>query len=205
MLRPGSHWLSGCLPCHVPSRPSSSVTSSVWLAAAIWATLRSLPTSTSRSSRCAAGCLRPMSTTASLTARPAASRTSGFSCAETSVGWRWRTRSCGVPRPTSPQDAWPGGARQPRPARLHRACARPGLADRRHRAPDRRGQALLLRDQGPVQQPDRRLLHRCADDRPARRHRSAHGRGSPPADGRRGGAAAVPVLPVGVACADQPG
>ena len=79
------------------------------------------------------------------------------------------------------------GPRRPRPARLHRARARPGLADRHHRAPHRRGQALLLRDQGPVQQPDRRLRDRRTDDRPARRPHATHGRGSPPADGRRGG------------------
>ena len=44
-----------------------------------------------------------------------------------------------------------------------------GVADRHHRAPDRRGQALLLRDQGRVLEPDRRLRHRRADDRRAGR------------------------------------
>ena len=36
--------------------------------------------------------------------------------------------------------------------------AKPVVADRHHRAPHRRGQALPLRDQGRVLQPDRRLL-----------------------------------------------
>ncbi len=43
---------------------------------------------------------------------------------------------------------------------LHRRRAEPAVADRHHRAPDRRGQALPLRDQGRVLQPDRRLLDR---------------------------------------------
>ena len=43
--------------------------------------------------------------------------------------------------------------------------AEPAVADRHHRAPHRRGQALPLRDQGRLLQPDRRLLHRRPDDR----------------------------------------
>ena len=39
------------------------------------------------------------------------------------------------------------------------------VADRHHRAPHRRGQALPLRDQGRLLQPDRRLLDRRPDDR----------------------------------------
>ena len=42
----------------------------------------------------------------------------------------------------------------------------PAVADRHHRTPHRRGQALPLRDQGRVLQPDRRLLHRLADEVP---------------------------------------
>ena len=38
--------------------------------------------------------------------------------------------------------------------------AEPAVAGRHHRAPHRRGQALPLRDQGRLLQPDRRLLHR---------------------------------------------
>jgi hypothetical protein len=49
--------------------------------------------------------------------------------------------------------------------------------------PIRQGQALLLRDQGPVQQPNRRLRPRRADDRAAGRHGATH-RGRPsPTDG----------------------
>src|SRR3712207_6218337 len=43
--------------------------------------------------------------TASSTGRPAASRASWCSCAVRSGGWRWRTRSCAEPRPTSPRAA----------------------------------------------------------------------------------------------------
>ena len=38
-----------------------------------------------------------------------------------------------------------GGPRRPRAAELHRSRAGPGVADRHHRAPNRRGQALRLR------------------------------------------------------------
>ncbi|WP_374111708.1 hypothetical protein [Pseudonocardia sp. ICBG1142] len=40
--------------------------------------------------------------------------------------------------------------------------------------PHRRGKALLLRGQGPVQQPDRRLRPRQTNDRRADRDRAAH-------------------------------
>ena len=49
----------------------------------------------------------------------------------------------------------------------------PAVADRHHRAPHRRGQALPLRDQGRLLQPDRRLLDRRPDDRRAGRRRPA--------------------------------
>ena len=54
----------------------------------------------------------------------------------------------------------PAGPRRPRPPRVHRRRPQPAVAGRHHRAPHRRGQALPLRDQGRVLQPDRRLLHR---------------------------------------------
>ena len=44
------------------------------------------------------------------------------------------------------------------------AGAEPGVADRHHRAPHRRGQAVPVRDQGRVLRPDRRLLHRHPDE-----------------------------------------
>ena len=53
------------------------------------------------------------------------------------------------------------------------AGAGPDLADRHHRAPHRRGQALPVRDQGRVLQPDRRLLDGRPDDRGAGRLRAA--------------------------------
>ena len=83
------------------------------------------------------------------------------------------------------QDAGPGGARRPGPAGLLGAGARCGVADRHHRAPDRRGEALLLRHQGRVLQPDRRLLDRRTDDRRARRVGAALGDRSPSADTAR--------------------
>ena len=53
-----------------------------------------------------------------------------------------------------------GGARRPRPAPVLRPGTRPGWGHRHHRAPHRGGHALLLRDQGPVQQPHRGLRDR---------------------------------------------
>jgi putative transposase len=53
----------------------------------------------------------------------------------------------------------PPGPRRSRRPRLQRAGAEPAVADRHHRAPHRAGQALPVRDQGRVQQPDRWLLH----------------------------------------------
>ncbi len=90
-------------------------------------------------------------------------------------------------RPQGPpgQDARAGGPRRPGAAGLHRGRAEPGLGHRHHRAPDRRGQALLLPDQGPVQQQDRRLRPRRADDRAARRDRAADSRRPAPAQERR--------------------
>ncbi len=69
---------------------------------------------------------------------------------------------------------------RPHAAELHRPAPRSGVGHRHHRALHCRGQALLLRDQGPVQQPDRGLRPRRADDRRTRRDRPAHGRGPAP-------------------------
>ncbi len=81
----------------------------------------------------------------------------------------------------------PAGPRRPRRAPIHRAGAEPlWLTDiTEHRT--ERGQALPLRDQGRVLQPDRRLLDRLADESiagrvgPAQRDRRC---ASPPADDR---------------------
>ncbi len=61
--------------------------------------------------------------------------------------------------------------------------AEPAVADRHHRTPHRRGQALPLRDQGRLLQAHRRLLHRRPDEaselavtRAAQRHRAARPR-----------------------------
>lgn len=62
------------------------------------------------------------------------------------------------------QDPRPGRPRRPGPAELHRRAPRRRVAHRHHRAPHPRGQALPLRHQGLLQQPDRRLQHRGADD-----------------------------------------
>ena len=51
--------------------------------------------------------------------------------------------------------------------------AEPAVAHRHHRTPHRRRQALPLRDQGRVLQPDRRLLHRLTDEVPPGRRRPA--------------------------------
>ena len=52
-----------------------------------------------------------------------------------------------------------GRPRRPGAAELHRSGSRQGLADRHHRALDRPGQALRLRDQGRLLEPDRRSRH----------------------------------------------
>jgi len=52
------------------------------------------------------------------------------------------------------------------------------LAGRHHRAQNRRGQALPLRDQGRVLEPDRRLLHRLADEVTPGRHSAGERRRS---------------------------
>ena len=56
------------------------------------------------------------------------------------------------------------GPRRPRRRASSPPTAEPVLADRHHRAPHRRGQALPLRDQGRVLQQDRRLLDRLPDE-----------------------------------------
>ena len=62
---------------------------------------------------------------------------------------------------------------------LHRRRAEPAVARGHHRAPDRRRQALPLRDQGRVLEPDRRLRDRRTDEGPPRRRR-ARDRRRPP-------------------------
>ena len=85
------------------------------------------------------------------------------------------------------QEARAAGPRRPGRARLHRRRPEPAVARRHHRALDRRGQALPLRDQGRLLQPDRRLLHRLTDEVPARRRRARQRRRPAPRRGRRGG------------------
>jgi transposase InsO family protein len=77
---------------------------------------------------------------------------------------------------------------------VHRRCPGPYLADRHHRAPNCRGQAIPLRDQGRLVQPHRRVLDGLPDDRepgclrlaqrhraplPGRNRRGALGQGQP--------------------------
>ena len=57
--------------------------------------------------------------------------------------------------------------------------AEPAVARRHHRAPHRRRQALPLRDQGLLLEPDRRLGHRLPHEGPPRRRRHRDGRRSP--------------------------
>jgi len=59
---------------------------------------------------------------------------------------------------------WPSSTRRAASPRLHRHGPEPGLAHGHHRAPRRRGQALPVRDQGPLLQQDRRLLPRLQDE-----------------------------------------
>ena len=68
--------------------------------------------------------------------------------------------------------------------RVHRATPEPAVADRHHRAPHRRGQAVPVRGQGRLHQPDRGLLHGRAHDLPARRGRPNQRR-RPARPGRR--------------------
>ena len=60
------------------------------------------------------------------------------------------------------------GPRRPGPAELRRRRPEPALAHRHHRALDQRRQALPVRGQGRVLQPDRRLLRRLTDEVPPR-------------------------------------
>gem|GEM_PF-6015794 len=55
---------------------------------------------------------------------------------------------------------------------MHRPSTGPVVADRHHRAPDHRRQAVAVRGQGRLHQPDRRLLHGRPHDRPPRRRRA---------------------------------
>jgi len=60
-----------------------------------------------------------------------------------------------------------------------RGRAEPAVARRHHRAPHRRRQALPLRDQGLLLEPDRRLGHRLPHEGPHRRRRDRDGCRSP--------------------------
>ena len=84
-------------------------------------------------------------------------------------GW-WSVfgKKRGQRQETQARDARLPGSRA---AGLHRGRAEPTVADRHHRAPHRRGQAVPLRDQGRVLEPDRRLVHRFSDEGPTRRRR----------------------------------
>jgi len=73
-----------------------------------------------------------------------------------------------VRRLTSPNRPSSAPGRPP----VHRHRPGPHLADQQHRAPHQRGQALPLRHQRCLLQPDRRLLHGLPDDRRARRFRA---------------------------------
>ena len=55
------------------------------------------------------------------------------------------------------QEGWTSGPRRSGGPRLHRRPPQCPVVDRHHRAPDRRGQALLLCHQGCPLQPHRRL------------------------------------------------
>ena len=75
------------------------------------------------------------------------------------------------------------GPRRPGPPRLHSAGPEPALADRPDGAPHRRGQALPLRDQGRVVEPNRRLLDQDRMESSDRRRR-ARLSGRPPQPAR---------------------
>jgi hypothetical protein len=62
--------------------------------------------------------------------------------------------------------------RRPRRPAIHRRSTGPVVADRHHRAPDHRWQAVSVRDQGRLHQPDRRVLDGRPHDRPPRRRRA---------------------------------
>ena len=98
-----------------------------------------------------------------------ACRTGSGGCARQQRIWSVHAKKRGLNRKAGPpvHDDLVDRAASP-----HRD-AEPAVADRHHRAPHRRGQALPVRDQGRLLQPDRRLLHRLADDRLPRRRRAA--------------------------------
>ena len=75
------------------------------------------------------------------------------------------------PRPQArPQpNAGTAGPRRSGRAGVHRDHTEPVVADRHHRAPDRGRQAVSVRGQGRLHQPDRRLLHGRTHDLPAGR------------------------------------
>ena len=129
--------------------------------------------------------------------RRAERRTGPTRCSTPTATTRSSATGSWSTRPATPVSRWPsgprggsarttaGGARSARSAaatarsparrstttwssaRLHRRRAEPAVAGRHHRAPHRRGQALPLRDQGRLLQPDRRLLDRLTDEVPA--------------------------------------
>ena len=74
-------------------------------------------------------------------------------CAPSSGIWRVFAKKKGLS-----QEGRAAGPRRSGRPRLHRRAAQCAVAHRHHRAPDRRGQALLLRHQGRLLQPHRRLL-----------------------------------------------
>jgi len=77
-------------------------------------------------------------------------------------------------QPPRPQ-TWPAPharatrPRRPRRPAMHRRSTGPVVADRHHRAPDHRWQAVSVRDHRRLHQPDRRVLDGRTHDRPPRR------------------------------------
>ena len=84
------------------------------------------------------------------------------------------------------QAARPGGARRSGATELHRPPARRPVADGHHRAPDRRGQAVPVRDQRRVLAPHRRLRRRGAHDGAVGDRRVTCGVGAPASRPGRG-------------------
>ncbi len=68
-------------------------------------------------------------------------------------------------RPRRPTTTWSSASSPP-------TRAEPAVADRHHRAPNRSGQAVSVRDQGRLVQPDRRLLDQRPDEVPDRGRRA---------------------------------
>jgi hypothetical protein len=90
-----------------------------------------------------------------------------------------------------PANPAPGGRPRLGPRLMTTSCAgtsprapEPAVARGHHRAPHRRGQALSVRHQGRVLEPDRQLVHGRADEGSPRGRRPRQ-RGRPPRRGRR--------------------